>query len=271
MPRRIGIVGFGHLGRYLTEAVNASIDLELAFVWNRSPGEIPHSLPTLDNLEDVASACPDLIVEVAHPDITKQFGAHFLSVCDYLPGSPTAFADREVERTLLAAANNPQGHGLYVPKGALPGLADVLQMAAGKRLDEVYISMRKPPHSMRYYGPVKSPLDSLTEETVIYSGPLRQLAAWAPNNVNTMCVLAMASGVGFDEVHAEFIAVPGLEYHIIEVILLGPSRDDGKRFKLQLTRTNPAAYGAVTGTATYHSFFNSLVLSEGAGSGLHFR
>nr|XP_027213532.1 uncharacterized protein LOC113806573 [Penaeus vannamei] len=36
-PKRVGIVGYGHLGKFLTKAVQERPDLELAFVWNRRP------------------------------------------------------------------------------------------------------------------------------------------------------------------------------------------------------------------------------------------
>ena len=74
--RRIGIVGYGHLGKYLTAAVMEREDLELAFVWNRSPNpEMEQNVPKekiLDQLENCANFKPDLIVEVAHPSITQK-------------------------------------------------------------------------------------------------------------------------------------------------------------------------------------------------------
>jgi len=265
MARRVGIIGFGHLGQFLTERVQESPDHELAFVWNRSPEKIREGLPVLEDLADAASMTPDLIVEVAHPVVAKRHLASLLGVCDVMAGSPTAFADADTEAAGRAACTE---HGLYVAKGALPGLHDVREMVANGKLHGARIRMTKPPHSLRYSGPVD--LDAITEETMIYDGPVRQLAGWAPNNVNTMCVLAMASELGFDDVKAELVVIPDFGFHLVEVELCGPPRADGKQFKLELKRTNPAAIGAVTGTATYQSFWRSLQRAEGMGPGVHF-
>ena len=104
--RRVGVVGYGSLGKYLVKAIltdaKVSARLELAFVWNRTFAKVAgdSSIPEkckLENLDDFAASKPDLIVEVAHPLITKEYGARFLAVADYMPGSPTALADRACE------------------------------------------------------------------------------------------------------------------------------------------------------------------------------
>ena len=41
--RRIGIVGYGHLGKFLTEAIINHPKLELAFVWNRTKAAFDNS------------------------------------------------------------------------------------------------------------------------------------------------------------------------------------------------------------------------------------
>ena len=78
--RRIGIVGYGHLGQFLTQAILNHEDMELAFVWNRTKtvfeeennlSKLPKNL-ILDDLEDCGKTHPDLIVEVAHPIVVKK-------------------------------------------------------------------------------------------------------------------------------------------------------------------------------------------------------
>ena len=73
---RVGVVGYGHLGQFLTEAILKHPELELAFVWNRSKTAFESASFdksfVLENLEDSASKRPDLIVEVCHPDITDK-------------------------------------------------------------------------------------------------------------------------------------------------------------------------------------------------------
>jgi len=89
---RVGVVGYGHLGQYLVENIVKHEELELAWVWNRT--ELTGRLDDKYILKDLANCVlgdPDVIVEVAHPDITKQFGAKFLEVADFMIGSPTAW------------------------------------------------------------------------------------------------------------------------------------------------------------------------------------
>ena len=120
------------------------------FVWNRSAqvfeSEEASFLPegvVLHDLADFASRGADLIVEVAHPDITKLWGEKFLRSANYLVcglpdavgepcgqmGSPTAMADKETEAMVRAVAGEANGHGVYVPAGALWGGEDIAKMA----------------------------------------------------------------------------------------------------------------------------------------------
>lgn len=83
MPRRVGVVGYGKLGEFLVEKILAEPSLELAFVWNRSKEKLAGVVESqfiLDNLSNCASYRPDIIIEVAHPCITADYGAQFLQV-----------------------------------------------------------------------------------------------------------------------------------------------------------------------------------------------
>jgi len=124
----VGVVGYGSLGQYLVNALTddtnpASKRLRLAWVWNRSAPAL-ESLPAelrLGSLADVPSRKADIIIEVAHPSITARYGAMFVRHANFVSGSPTAFADEAVEGAIRAAAAEPNGHGLYIPSGALWG------------------------------------------------------------------------------------------------------------------------------------------------------
>merc|ERR1711936_1564017 len=77
---RGGVVGYGALGWYLAKEVEEREGLELVWVWNRSPvADLPDHL-ILGDLSQCDKGDPDLIVEVAHPDVTREFGARFLEV-----------------------------------------------------------------------------------------------------------------------------------------------------------------------------------------------
>ena len=142
-------------------------------------------------------------------------------------------------------------------------------MAAGGGLAGASIAMLKHPSSLNYHGELEPPLDQTIGRREIYSGPLRELCALAPNNVNTMAVLAMASELGFDQVEARLVADPSLEHHVTEVSLLGPE-SAGPRYSLKLVRSSPAAIGAVSSTATLDTFLSSALAARDRGQGVHF-
>lgn len=257
--------------RYLAAEIGTHPALELAFVWNRSRDAIPPHLPILENLGDFAARGADLIVEMAHPAISREYAAKFLKEADYMPGSPSCFADRNLEAAVAAAAAEANGHGCYVPRGALPGLGDVLDMAGRGDLARASVTMKKDPPAIKWAGPEPPPEAAASGETTLFAGSVRDACVNAPNNVNTMAVLALASGLGLDAVAAKIVVDPASTDHVVEVRVEGHPRPDGSRFTLDLKRTNPADPGAVTGSATYASFFASLLAANGAGDGIHFR
>ena len=272
----MGIVGFGKLGQFLADQIGSPAlreTHELAFVWNRKAEVLSGMVPPhlrLGDLEDFRDYSPDLIVEVAHPAITHTYGPQFLEHCDYMAGSPTAFAILDTEAAMRRAAREPNGYGLYIPRGALPGLEDILRMVENNSLETGRISMMKHPSSLKYHGPLNFDLEAIDRKTTVYDGPLRSLCEFAPNNVNTMAVFAMASRLGFDEIQAQLIADPTLEHHITAVALLGPD-DGGPRYSLDLVRRSPAGPRAVTSTATLSSFAASMIRSCGGGDGVFYR
>lgn len=218
--RRVGVVGFGLLGQYLVERIlndpAASAALELAFVWNRSLERLAESsvVPPAARCTDLANVAlfsPDIIVEVCHPDVTREWGTRFLAVADVYVGSPTAFADPETDRALRSAAQTGP-HALYVPAGALWGAQDLARMAARGALSALRVTMKKHPASLKLGGALGEVVARLLAagappgETVLYEGPVRGLAPLAPNNVNTMAAAAIAAPIlGFDGVVARLV------------------------------------------------------------------
>jgi len=277
--RRVGVVGFGKLGQYLATAIleKPELNLELAFVWNRSKSKITDagidSKYVIDNLSEVASKSPDLIIEVAHPSITVEHGASFLAIADYMVGSPTVFADAAVEAAMRAAATTPNGHGLYIPSGALWGAVDLQKMSERGTLKGLKITMKKHPSCFKLNGDLVAKNEAASAEgagaCVLYSGPVRALCPLAPNNVNTMAAAALAAAdLGFDGTEGCIVADAGLDAHIVEVLATGPG---DPAFTIHTVRHNPAKVGAVTGNATYASFLSSMVRANGkGGDGLHF-
>eukprot|EP01062_Namystynia_karyoxenos_P049317 TRINITY_DN37741_c0_g1_i1.p1 TRINITY_DN37741_c0_g1~~TRINITY_DN37741_c0_g1_i1.p1 ORF type:complete len:354 (+),score=82.16 TRINITY_DN37741_c0_g1_i1:72-1064(+) len=290
--RRVGIAGYGELGRVLADAVMqdeaaAGGCSELAFVWNRSVDKITAAArvpqdKVLEDLGDFRRMRPDLVIEVAHPAITRERAADFISFCDFMPGSPSAFADPCLDSVVDSAASGGVCNALYIPSGAMWGATDIQRMAKRGSLSALRVEMRFHPQALKLQGELGARVAELLRqgesaspaETLLYEGPVRGLCPLAPNNVNTMAcaALAAAPALGFDSVQGRLYAHWD-HAHVVTVEAEGPPRADcgGERLRVATTRRNPAKPGAVTGTATYLSFVSSLFdACAGRPAGLHF-
>uniref|UniRef100_A0A3Q1GFU3 Aspartate dehydrogenase domain-containing protein n=1 Tax=Acanthochromis polyacanthus TaxID=80966 RepID=A0A3Q1GFU3_9TELE len=259
--QRIGVVGYGHLGQYLVEKIlkdGSALGLTLAFVWNRNPDKLKGSVPAeliLCDLTSFADRRCDVIIEVCHPQIVKDFGLRFLSQSHFLVGSPSALSDPDLNQKLRQAAWQYE-RTLYIPSGALWGGQDIQRMNDSGKLKALFIRMSKHPSCFRLTGDVLSDWTEGEGRRVLFRGSVAELCPLAPNNVNTMAAAALAAGMlGFTGVQGEIVSDTALsDYHVVEVEVSGP---DG--FSVHTVRRNPAKLGAVTGSATYNSFWNSLL------------
>lgn len=264
--KRIGILGYGHLGKFLCQRVLEDSNFELVYVWNRS--EITDSdldkKYILIDLNQFYKYQVDIIIEVAHPIISEKYGERFLEHADYMIGSPTALGDKDL-LTRLINSSLKNKHKIFVPCGAFWGASEITKMANKGSLKGLKVTMKKHPSSLKLSGSLKEALEKsgpLEKELVLYEGPVRGICSLAPNNCNTMAIGALAAtNLGFDEVQACLIADPNLtDRHDIEIEVVGPFDEKANRsFKCTTVRSNPAPVGAVTGNATYDSFFNSIL------------
>lgn len=259
---RIGLVGFGFIGAGLYRAISGGEcpGLEIAFAWNRSANKLAGVRKglILDDLADFTRTAPDLIVEAAHPQISRAQGAAFLAWCDYMPLSVTALADDAV-RTRLTTAAERSKHHLILPQGALVGTDALLAWRHMWR--DVTITFRKHPANIDLAGLERRPED-ITGETVIFDGPVREIAPLFPRNVNTMVTCALAT-VGLDRCRGRMIADPALDHAVAEVEAWGT---DGS----YLTTVKRQPMVGVSGTEMLASTLRSVLKATGTGPTLDF-
>lgn len=259
---RIGLIGFGAIGAQVFERItaNPSIGVDVAFVHNRSPARLSR-VPAALHLNDLAFMDrfhADLVVEMAHPVYTQQWGEQILSHCNYLPLSVSALADDGLRARLLAAAR-AAGTSLAIPHGALMGLDSLREWRHQWR--EVVISFFKNPANIDFSESGIDPA-SVTTETVLYDGPARGIATLFPRNINTMITCALAT-VGLDACRARLVAVPGLQVAIADVSARGK---DGS--VLTMRKEQPAV--GVSGTEMFESQFASILRAAGVHEALAF-
>lgn len=284
---RVGVFGYGNLGRFLCANLAAGKDdvhpMELAFVYNRDPRALTQlaasGIPTFSGDPGAAlpqflrnHPAPDLIAEVAHPVVIRDHGRQFLDCCDLFVASISALADPAVNATLLGAQAAGAHHGLYLPAGAAWGVEDVARMDRSGTLQGLSVTMTFHHAALKLDGALARKVAAYRDDAgaldpvEIYTGNVAELAALAPNNVNTMVCLALAaSTVGSAGTGARLVAQKGTHTHLVEIEVRGPGG-----FVVHTRRVNPAKPGAVTGDQTYHAFLASLRAAHGRGAGIHF-
>ena len=187
---RIGIVGCGYIGGavYRHVAGNPGLGLEVAFVNDIDPARLEEISPhlRLADLDGFARFRADLVVEVAHPSVSRDHGAAFLEVTDYMPLSLTALADPRLEEKLVSTAGR-NGTSLYIPHGTAIGL-EALEEGRDS-WEEVTFTMKKPAGSVDR-GSLPEPARGQGEgATVLYDGPTRGICPLFPRNVNSRLAL----------------------------------------------------------------------------------
>lgn len=234
---RVGLLGFGKIGRALAEELMAAPNAELVFIQDPF-AEDAGLAPMVRQSEESWYEKADLILECATADVLKGEIETILSHCDLMMFSVTAFSDASFEQKALALCEQYGSH-IYLPHGAILGLDGIFD---GRSLiHSVTIETTKNPASL-------SRTD--TERTVLYEGPTREACRLFPRNVNVHAAVALA-GIGFERTVSRIVADPAVHTntHIITV------EGEGIRFRLDISSF---ASGGVTGAYTPVSARGSL-------------
>lgn len=245
---RIGIVGYGGIGRGLAAYVLQDPRLDLAFAYNRTPERLADVDPELvcTDLTLWRDFGPTLVVEAAHPSITEEYGADFVASADYLPVSTSVLVDDDLRERLVRVARS-SGTRLHLPHGALVGLDALVDVR--DVWDTVRITFVKHPSHL------DGRAADVDSSRVLYEGSVRGIARQYPRNVNAMVTLALAT-VGLDRCEARLVADPQATQGRLEIEAHGR---DGSR--LTVTRSQPME--GVSGSEMYASTLRSLLAACG--------
>jgi aspartate dehydrogenase len=224
-PLRVGLIGFGAIGRRLAEAIAAGEAgrCELSAVLVRHPERIADAATQLGCLVtgdpgDFLATSFDLVVEVAGHDALKAYAEDTLRQGkDLLLISIGALADAHFEERLHRAAHD-YGRRVYLATGAIAGL-DAISAGAVGGLHAVTHSVRKPPAGLLPAAEVEAAQASGVAR-VLYEGPAREAALRFPENVNVAAAVSLA-GLGLDKTTVRVVADPTVARNTHEIEVRG--------------------------------------------------
>jgi aspartate dehydrogenase len=208
---RLGLIGYGAIGRHIEEAGLDNIDLVSVLVKRpRNEGLLTHEPAKFFARKfDAVAECAGHEAVRAHGERVLESGA------DLLVTSVGAFTDTSLFDRLLTAAK-ASGRRLILPSAGI-GALDILSSAAVGGLDSVTVTVRKDPSAWK--GTVAETLvdlEALTEPYVVFDGPVREGARLYPQNVNISAAAAIA-GLGLDGTRVVIVADPTISTHIVEL------------------------------------------------------
>lgn len=243
--KRIGLLGFGSIGKYVYEKMANEDNIVIEFVVDPFVKENEHSINILNelphNLEGI-----DLVVEVANADVVKANGLRILKNTNFMPFSVTAFSDEDFLREALKASNENKNN-IYIPHGAILGLDGIVD---GKGiLKNISITTTKKPEGFGRNDETK---------TTIFEGNTRGACQSYPKNVNVHGGIALA-GLGFTNTKSKIIADPDIDGNTHIILVEG----EGTEFEIKV-KSIPK--GKVSGRYTAESAFGSIkrvLLEEG--------
>lgn len=236
-PRRVGLLGYGKIGRAMAQELSALEEAQLVFIQDPFVTSSEFA-PVFQQPDPWRYASVDLVIECATADVLKEQIDPILSNCDLMMFSVTAFSDAAFEQKALDLCQRFGTH-IYLPHGAILGLDGIFD---GRSLiRSVCIETTKNPASLGRTDP---------QRTVLYEGPTREACRLFPRNVNVHAAIALA-GLGFDRTTSRIVADPDVRTntHIITV------EGDGFSFRLDVSSFSS---GGVTGAYTPVSARGSL-------------
>jgi predicted dinucleotide-utilizing enzyme len=250
--RRVALIGYGHIGRALCSSLRERPEhfAVVAVLVRERSRTVDAPIPAhvfVDRVEQLREARPDLVVEAAHPDVTRRWGAEILAFADYLPLSLTALADPG-RLDALAAVAESRGRSLLIPHGAVVGGDSLVE--SREQWDEVEIEFRKHPSSIRRADGTALAPDRPGPVT-LFDGSVREIAQLFPLNVNAMVACALMT-VGLDRCRARLVADPTTTLAHLRILARG--RDGSV---LDVRRDQPVV--GVSGTEMARSLLRSVL------------
>lgn len=236
-PLKIAVIGYGAIGRFLISQLNSEPEIETCAVLSLPRPDIC-SKRVVDDIEELLSTRPDLVVECAGHSALRTFGETILRRgTDLLVVSVGALADSGLEAALRSASSTGGGK-LLIPGGALGGI-DALSTAREAGLSSVEYIGRKAPAAWKGTAAEKIvQLDKVTEPHTFIDCEARTAALTFPQNANVVAAIALA-GLGFDKTRVRLIVDPQAEGNQHSYVARGEFGEISTTIRSKTLEANP--------------------------------
>ena len=259
---RIGIIGFGAIGRDLAERL-AREGLELVVLLrpgSASRDTVPASITVVDTVSALIGARPALVVEAAGQAALQAAAPRLLAAgLTVIAASVGALGDPALFESLEDAARRG-GSRLIVPAGALGGL-DYLVALRGSPDATVRYMSRKPPAAWRAeLAAAGHEPDGLTGPVILFEGDAAEAARRYPRNLNAGLTVALAAAPA--AVVVRVVADPAVSLNTHEIEVESDLGFASMRFANRPAPTNPktSALTAASLAAAVHRLLVPVVL-----------
>jgi aspartate dehydrogenase len=264
---RVGILGGGVIARLFLEHARSGKmgEAKVVAVAGRSENSRGKALarefglPFVIGAKKLIAARPEVVIEAASHEAVREHAEALLSKgIALIVLSGGALCDDELRARLERAAAKHRAL-LYLPSGGIGGL-DALKAACAAGVDEVSISVTKPPAAWKgipYVEKLKIDLDRLAGPVTLFEGTARDGVPHFPANVNIAAALSLA-GVGFDRTRLKAVADPGLKFNTHFITIRGKTGTMDLRFESVPSPDNPktallACYSALAAFREFNS------------------
>jgi aspartate dehydrogenase len=235
---RLGLIGYGTIGRTVAEAVarGEAGDIRLVAVLDVYPEAPfppePNGPAYFRNLEQFLAAGMDTVLEAASQAVLKEVAYAVLAQGhDLVALSVGALVDEDFCQGLMARAKEHGGR-VHLPAGAIGGL-EALAAAAVAGLDSVVLTTTKPPQALPGVN-----AGALSAPVCLYEGPAREAVKRFPQNVNVAAAVSLA-GIGFDRTLVRVVADPAATRNMHRLEARGPFGELTLELRLLPSPGNP--------------------------------
>lgn len=234
--RHIGIIGYGAIGRQLSDCMLANPGYSVTILLRRPESEVASErLSFAASLEGLLARAPDLVIEAASAEAFLSVVPRCLDLgFDVIAASVGAL---NVPQTLQLVTDIcvASGARLILPSGAVGGLDYLAAAALAGDISVTYTS-RKPPAAWRAELAAIG-RDGEQGPVVLFEGSAPEAAARYPRNLNAGLTVALAAGV--DRTRVRVIADPSVRGNTHEIDVTSAAGRGQFRFENTPSADNP--------------------------------